>query len=171
MISLAPKASDWKESQTETSDATADATAEAAVQGLRVLIRTMRASNSAAERSDRVTDAQLLVLQALATEPGQSVNDLAKRSLTTQSSVSEVLARLIDQGFITRRVAADDRRRAELFLTPRGSVAVATARDRVQDRLIQAFGRLSEEEQSCLGAGLSRWLTEAGVPVAESFSH
>lgn len=137
--------------------------ADRAVGSLRTLIRALRVASSASDRAVGVTAAQLFVLRQVAAEPGQSVNDLARRTLTTQSSVSEVLARLVDQGLITRRVATDDRRRAELSLTPRGSMVLANAHDAIQEQLVEGFSRLSGDLQTELAEGLEQWLSEAGI--------
>ena len=138
-------------------------TADRAMGHLRTLIRALRVASSASDRTVGVTAAQLFVLRQVAAEPGQSVNDLARRTLTTQSSVSEVLARLVDQGLITRRVASDDRRRAELSVTPRGSMVLSSAHDEIQEHLIEGFGRLPADVQTDLAEGLEQWLSEAGI--------
>lgn len=137
--------------------------ADRAVGSLRTLIRALRVASSASDRAVGVTAAQLFVLRQVAAEPGQSVNDLARRTLTTQSSVSEVLARLVDQGLITRRVATDDRRRAELSLTPRGSMVLQNAHDAIQEQLIEGFAKLPRDVQTDLAEGLEQWLSEAGI--------
>src|ERR1019366_5949434 len=61
---------------------------------LRRVVRDLRLSARDAERSAGISGAQLFVLQSLAEEPASSLNVLADRTLTDQSSVSVVVNRL-----------------------------------------------------------------------------
>ena len=67
------------------------------------------------------------MLQQLAAAPAKSVNELADRTYTHQSSVSVVVRRLVEQGLVARRRASDDGRRRELSLTAAGRRLVARA--------------------------------------------
>src|SRR5690349_10046910 len=65
-----------------------------AMDGLRRLVRGLRLGNSATQRATGVSSAQLFVLRRLSRRSGQSLTDLAASTLTTQSSVSEVVSKI-----------------------------------------------------------------------------
>src|SRR5215470_9599078 len=83
----------------------------AIMDALRRIVRGLRLTARDAERSAGISGAQLFVLQSLAEERASSLNDLADRTLTDQSSVSVVVKRLADRKLVARKAAADDARR------------------------------------------------------------
>jgi tetratricopeptide (TPR) repeat protein len=64
---------------------------------LREIVQALRESSRRAEQRLGISGAQLFVLEKLADAPSQSLNDLAARTFTHQSSVSTVVARLVEQ--------------------------------------------------------------------------
>lgn len=137
--------------------------AERAMNALRRLVRALRVSTVAVERTSGISGAQLFVLRALVERPGQSMRDLVARTLTSQSTVSEVAARLISRGLVTRRAAPDDARRAVLNPTPAGRALVRTAPPTVQASLIEGLRRLSPGSRRTLADALEQWLGVAGL--------
>lgn len=119
-----------------------DAAAGRVLDNLRRLVRALRVSSHAIERRAAVTGAQLFVLRELAAEPDVSIRRLAARTLTDPSSVSVVVARLVERGLVARRGDPDDRRRVLLSLTRRGRTLLARAPEPVQVRLVAALRAL-----------------------------
>src|ERR1043166_2172329 len=104
-----------------TSEETADSKATArAMNAVRSIVRALRINTRAIELKMGISLAQLFVLQQLAERPAESLNDLAERTATHQSSVSVVVRRLVDRGLVTRTSSAADKRRIEIDLTPAG---------------------------------------------------
>lgn len=134
-----------------------------AMDGLRRLVRALRAASAAAERAHGVSTAQLFALRQIALGPGQSLRDLAARTLTAQSSVSEVVARLCEHGLVARRTSSRDRRSVELHVTDDGWTVLRQSPDTIQERLISAFDTLSPEQQAVLASGLEAWLAASGL--------
>jgi DNA-binding MarR family transcriptional regulator len=114
-----------------------------ALDAIRRIISVLRRSSRLAENEVGIGGAQLFVLQQLATAPARSINELAERTYTHQSSVSVVIRRLVKQGLVERRPASDDRRRRELRLTRAGKRLVARAPVPAQIRLINGLRALS----------------------------
>jgi DNA-binding MarR family transcriptional regulator len=141
----------------------ADRDAMSVMENLRRIVRAARVSTTAAEREVGVSMAQLFVLRQLALEPGQSLKELAARARTTQSSVSEVAARLVKRGFVARRAATSDRRRAELTITARGRALLARAPETIQERLLEGLRRLDDAERHTLARGMEAWLRASGL--------
>src|SRR5262245_46150204 len=88
--------------------------ATAILDDLRRLVRVLRESSRAAEAILGVTGAQLFVLKTLAGEPVLSLNTLAERTRTHQSTVSVVVKRLVARGLVTRTTSSVDARRIQL---------------------------------------------------------
>jgi DNA-binding MarR family transcriptional regulator len=128
---------------------------------LRRIVRALRTSNQVVERTVGISAAQLFVLRRLEAAPRQSLTDLVESTLTHQSTVSEVVGRLVDAGLVRRGVAADDARRAELGLTAAGRALLRRAPDTVQSVLVDGFARLGASQRRALVDGLEAWLVAA----------
>jgi MarR family transcriptional regulator, lower aerobic nicotinate degradation pathway regulator len=133
---------------------------------LRRIVRDLRLSARDAERSAGISGAQLFVLQSLAEEPAASLNDLAERTLTDQSSVSVVVKRLVDRKLVARKPSAVDARRVELSLTAAGRRLLARCPEPTQARLLSALRRLSSADLVKLTAGLSAVVMQMGIQDA-----
>jgi DNA-binding MarR family transcriptional regulator len=118
------------------------AAAARALDNLRRLVRALRVSSHAIERRAAITGAQLFVLRELAAEPDISIRRLADRTLTDPSSVSVVVARLVERGLVGRRRDPADGRRVVLSLSRRGHILLARAPEPVQVRLVAALRAL-----------------------------
>src|SRR3954469_5309098 len=119
-----------------------DGDVRAVLDGVRRIVQSLRESSRWAEKRVGMSGAQLFVLQKLEESPAQSLNDLAARTHTHQSSVSTVVARLARQGYPTRVRSRHDGRTVELHLSNRGRGVVKRAPDAVQERLIAAIQQL-----------------------------
>ena len=114
---------------------------------LRRIVHALHSSNTRAAGRFNVTTAQLFVLREIAHTPEVSYAELAERTRTSQSSLSEAVGRLIEKGMVARRVSREDARRACLALTPQGVRVAAQPQDTIQERLIRAFERLPTRQQ------------------------
>jgi len=139
---------------------------------LRSLVRALRISTRAVEKEIGISGAQLFVLQQLLDSPARSVNDLAQRTSTHQSSVSTVVSRLVDRGLVRREPSADDARRMEISITERGRLLVEAAPLTAQMRMQAAMRHMGAERVQALAAGLEALVREsgfAGDPVSMFF--
>ncbi len=144
--------------------AAADATRiRAVLDALRRIVRELRLSARDAERGAGISSAQLFVLQALSQERASSLNDLALRTVTDQSSVSVVVRHLVDRKLVSRRAARDDARRVELGLTASGRRMLARCPEPTQARLLEALGRMAASELASLTSGLGALVREMGI--------
>src|SRR5688572_31281216 len=87
--------------------------AELTLRELRRLVHGIKTASYSVERSCKVTGAQLFVLRELSLEPGASIRRLSERTLTDPSSVSVIVARLVElvyvRGRSTKRTGAERR--------------------------------------------------------------
>ena len=130
--------------------------------GVRRLVRVLRSSNTESERRTGITTAQLFVLKHIAKCPGASVGDVAARTLTTQSTASEVVSRLVQQELVSRVPDEHDRRRVTLHATEKGRGVLSASKPPVQEHLIAALSQLPTIQQEAIARGLTAWLNAAG---------
>jgi len=134
-----------------------------ALNALRRMVRGLRSAAEGIERELNVSAAQLFVLTRLGQVPDQSVKDLAVVTMTTHSTVSQVVGQLIAKGLVTRTADASDGRRSVLRLTRRGGNLVKKSPRLIQTDLIKGFGELRPSERRGLARGLERWLDASGL--------
>src|SRR5436190_20552831 len=79
---------------------------ERSMNAVRSIVRALRINTRAIESQMGISLAQLFVLQQLADRPANSLNELAERTATHQSSVSVVVRRLVDSGYVSRTTSA-----------------------------------------------------------------
>ena len=146
-----------------TSSGEVDPDLRVTLDGLRQIVRQLRLSASEAEGSLGVSGAQLFVLQQLAEGPASSIAALAQRTATDPSSVSVLVRRLVERGFVVRRASKTDARRAEIVLSKRGEGIAKSVPPVTQTRLIEAFARLAPTARRALAKGLSELVREMGA--------
>lgn len=120
---------------------------------IRRIVAFLRIGSRAAEKQVGLSGAQLFVLSTLADAPALSLNELAARTHTHQSSVSVVVSRLVEQGLVCRVRSGGDARRLELSLTPAARALLRKAPDTPQQRLVEAVRQLAPAQRRQL-AGL-----------------
>jgi DNA-binding MarR family transcriptional regulator len=120
---------------------------------IRRIVRTLRVSAREAEERVGVSGAQLFVLSRLAAagEP-LSVNDLAERTLTHQSSVSVVVQKLERRGLVRRARSPRDGRQWQLSPTRKAAALLADAPEAAQERLVNALASMPARRRRELAA-------------------
>jgi DNA-binding MarR family transcriptional regulator len=134
-----------------------------AMNAVRSIVRALRINTRAIEGHMGISLAQLFVLQALAERPATSLNELAERTATHQSSVSVVVRRLVERGFVSRTSSAADKRRIEIAVTPTGRALISQAPTTVQTQLMTAMDQMERAEQDMLADLLELWLRNAKI--------
>jgi len=137
-----------------------------ALDGLRAVVQALRESSRSAEQSMGLSGAQLFVLQKLGESPAISLNELAQRTHTHQSSVSVVVTRLVRRGLIQRLRSTTDARALELKLTAQGRALLRRAPGAAQDRLIAAIEALGAARRRQLASTLDEVAGTLAVPAA-----
>ena len=131
--------------------------------GLRRLVRALSASARTLPAASGVSGAQLFVLRQISSAPGLSLRELSARTLTGQSTVSEVVSRLVERGLVERSTSAADGRQAALTLTAKGRKLIARSEATAQERLTSALDSLPTADREALATGIEHWLTAAGL--------
>ena len=95
-----------------------------------------------------VTQAEAHILDHLATRGASTVGDLHRAFAHRRSTLTSVLDRLSDRGFITRDASADDRRTFVVDLTAGGRKAATRVHDgllRVERQALRALAKRDVE--------------------------
>lgn len=145
-----------------------------ALHRVRALVSALSHSARAVEQSTGITNAQLFLLQQLASADSLSVSDLAARARTQLSTVSIVIARLVRAGLAAKRRSADDRREAVVTLTPKGRRLVRHAPTPPTSALLRAIEMMSDREARALSTSvhaLLNMLDLAPTEVTMLFEH
>ena len=106
-----------------------------------------------------VSHSEYDVLVNVATGPKEGLRptDLAERVLITKSGLTRLLDRLVERGYIERRVCASDRRGQLIVLTADGRRAFRRAAPNVVHAIGALFGeRFSEREVTALRVACER---------------
>ena len=148
------------------SDASIAHSIERSMNAVRSIVRALRINTRAVELKMGISLAQLFVLQQLAERPADSLNELAERTATHQSSVSVVVRRLVERGYVSRTPSTTDKRRIEIAVTPTGRELLAGAPTTVSMQLMEALNRMGREDRDSLADLLERWLRTANVDFA-----
>jgi len=141
----------------------AGATVGEALEAVRRLVRALRIGANRAHDTVGISSAELFVLRAL--EEGgavESLNELAARTYTDQSSASPIVARLQRRRLIRRQRATADRRRIVIELTDRGRTVLRRAPEAPQATVITALRRMPVSERTALARGLTHLVAEMG---------
>ena len=138
--------------------------------GLRSLVRALGASARTAGSTGSVSGAQLFALRQIDAHPGIGVNELASATLAGQSTVSELVSKLVRQGLVRRETAEDDARHVRLSLTAEGRRAIRKTKPTAQERLVAGLEALPAKTRKNLAKGIELWLDRSGLAhVAPGF--
>lgn len=133
---------------------------------IRQIVRVLRLSAREAEKRLGLSAAQLFVLHKLGDGQAVSVNELAERTHTHQSSVSVVVHRLADKGLVRRERSSTDARRARVTITTAGLRTLRVAPEAAQDWLIESLGKMPARDRGQLARRLEQFVRETGVAEA-----
>lgn len=135
---------------------------------IRALVAALHHSARAVERDTGVTNAQLFVVRELAQNEPLSINDIAGRAMTLQSTASLLVTRLVNRGLVRRTADANDARRALITLTARGRRIARRAPEPPTAQVLRALRKLDSETRARLGDALTHLLDSMGLSRTES---
>src|SRR5437667_5497144 len=136
-----------------------------AIDAFRRIVQALRASSRDTERRVGLSAAQLFALQQVAAHPGASVNELAARTFTHQSSVSVVVARLVERRLVAKVTSRADGRRVGLAVTDAGRAVLRRSPEPIQEKLFAGIAALPPTARHMLAEALddvARFLATVG---------
>jgi len=139
----------------------------AILDSLRRIVHALRLFSKESERDLGISAAQLFVLEKIAeSKAPPSINDLASATLTHQSSVSVVVAKLGRHKLIERVPSGTDSRKTELKITPKGAALLKKGPGSIHKRFLDAISSMSVADRHGLVVGLHRLVLTAGFQDA-----
>ena len=139
--------------------------AKAILNRVRQLVRALRAFDRQAQARFGLGAAQMFILHVLQHHDELSMNELADRTATDQSSVSLAVGKLVTDGYVRRDVSEEDRRQVRLSLTARGRALVKRSPPAAQERIMESVGAMPPGERAQLMALLDKLM--AGMPAGD----
>ena len=129
---------------------------EAALVALRRILRATEFSARSLARATGLTPSQLIVLNMVDHLGDATPTDLARNASLTLATMTTLVDKLEDRGFITRRRDEADRRRMLIRITKAGKKTLAESPDALQQQFQKRFESLADWEQASLIAALEK---------------
>jgi len=123
---------------------------------LRRLMRATDLHSRELVRTTGLTTPQLLLLQSIKSSGEVSIGKLAEDISLSQATVTSILDRLEQRGYVTRARSTTDKRRVHAYLTELGKQTVKKAPALLQHSFVSRFGKLESWEQNMIIASLQR---------------
>jgi DNA-binding MarR family transcriptional regulator len=98
--------------------------------------------------------AQIRVLACLTSTPGASLSDVARYLNVTKATASNMVARMVEKGFVNRLDDPRERRCVMLSATPAGFEIYSLARQHAHTAVAEVLDALSPDEKSKIAEGL-----------------
>lgn len=130
---------------------------------IRQLVRALRLFDRQAQTKHGISAAQMFVLHALSEEDVLSLNELAERTATDQSSASVVVQRLVDAGYVSRTAKKEDRRQIELRLTAKGRTVTRKSPPPAQQKMLAAVEAMPARDRKVFANLLQTFVEGVGV--------
>jgi len=118
---------------------------------------------------DPLSQAAAAVLSRLDTSGPSGVTGLARAERVTQPAMTQLIARLHNEGLVSRAADRHDRRSVVVSLTDAGRTALEHRRARRATRVAQALGELDPDERRAvsLALGAMEHLTHAAHELGD----
>jgi DNA-binding MarR family transcriptional regulator len=128
---------------------------EAARLFIEVIPAVMQTAASQMRRGEHpMPPAHFRTLMILAHADDLTLTDLAQKQHVSLPTMSNTISVMVEHGLVERLADENDRRRAELRLTAKGSAAVRAMRESVEQLLADRMSGLSAEDVKKLEDGL-----------------
>ncbi|MFI5304743.1 MAG: MarR family winged helix-turn-helix transcriptional regulator [Nitrospiria bacterium] len=116
------------------------------VQSFRRIFKSIQEYSEEVLKEFGVTGPQLWLLKILHSEDGTPVSELSQKMFLHISTVSSIINRLEEKGYIERKRTKSDRRLVLIHLTEKGLKIMAKAPEPAQGKLLHGLQNLSQKE-------------------------
>ena len=130
--------------------------AKAILNRVRQLVRALRAFDKQVQTRFGLGAAQMFILHVLQHHGELSMNELADRTATDQSSASLAVGKLVTEKYVNREVSEEDRRQVRLSLTAKGRALVKRSPPAAQERIMDSVEAMPSGERAQLMALLDK---------------
>jgi MarR family transcriptional regulator, organic hydroperoxide resistance regulator len=116
------------------------------MQSFRRIFRAIQQYSEEVLKEFGVTGPQLWLLKTLRERDGASVGELSQKMYLHISTVSGIIDRLEEKGYVVRKRGMKDRRVVIIRLTPGGKNIISRAPEPAQGKLLHGLQKLSHQE-------------------------
>jgi DNA-binding MarR family transcriptional regulator len=120
------------------------------MQSLRRIVKAIQDYSHEVSSRFGVTGPQLWALKTISREGSMPLGELSKKMYLDPSTISGVIDRLENKGYVIRDRNQEDRRVVKVRLTPAGESLVENAPNPTQGKMIHGLRKLSEGELSTI---------------------
>lgn len=133
-------------------------TSEKVLVTLRQIIRAIDIQSKHLYKCYGLSGPQLIILRELSSVPEISIGQLAKEISLSQATVTDILDRLEDKEFITKKRCSYDKRRVIVKITEQGKIAITigTKPSLLNEDFTQKFNKLDDWEQTLILSSIQR---------------
>jgi DNA-binding MarR family transcriptional regulator len=133
-----------------------DAQISETMQSLRRIFKAIEDYSQEVSSSFGITGPQLWALKIVSQHAGLPLGDLSRKMYLHPSTVTGVVDRLEDKGYVVRDRDSVDRRVVRVKLTPAGQDLAAKAPNPIQGKMIYGLMKLSENELNIIYESVKR---------------
>lgn len=123
---------------------------------LRQIIRAIDLHSKRLERESGLTGPQLLIMRVIHEEGPVTSGMLARSVSLSQATVTTILDRLEQKGYLTRNRDTEDKRKILVQISEAGRQVLSNAPALLQESFINSFAQLKNWEQSLILSSLQR---------------
>ena len=131
-------------------------TSEKVIITLRQIIRAIDIHSKYLYKCYGLSGPQLIILRELSGVPEISIGHLAKEISLSQATVTDILDRLQDKEFISRKRSNYDKRRVFIKITEKGKIAIGKKLSLLNEDFTQKFNQLEDWEQTLILSSIQR---------------
>ncbi len=123
---------------------------------LRRIIRAIDLHSKKLAQHQGLTVPQLIVIKEIDHAVTITVGEIAEKVNLSSATVTSILIRLENRGFIERNRSADDKRRVNVELTDSGRKLLRSAPSLLQEQFVKEFSKLKDWEKTMILSSLQR---------------
>jgi len=138
---------------------------------LRRISRAVELYSKALVREYGLTGPQLTILTTIRRSGSLSVSDLARRISLSQATVTSILDRLEQQGFVVRSRGKDDKRLVYIELTDKTRIVLEQKPNPLHNDFLKRFTSLQDWEQTLLLSSIQKIAKLMNAENIEMNSH
>ena len=131
-------------------------TSEKVLTTLREIIRAIDIQSKYLYKCYGLSGPQLIILRELASVPEISIGHLAKEISLSQATVTDILDRLENKEFISRKRSNYDKRRVFARITEKGKVVIEKKPSILNEDFTQKLNKLEDWEQTLILSSIQR---------------
>ena len=123
---------------------------------LRKIIQATDLHSRSLSKNFGLTGPQLVILETVSSHESISITGLAKSISLSQATVTDIINRLVKNGYLIKRKSEKDKRQVRISLSEKGASVLDQAPPPLQETFIERFSNLDDWEQLMILSAFER---------------